>query len=74
MQIISRTVDESVRVGDLIVTVLEIQQDLVRLGINSPHATPSYWEETLYLDHQDDCYNFEPPLDLIDRNNAVTAL
>lgn len=35
------------------VTVLEIQEHCVRLGINAPNEFPSYWEETLFLEGPD---------------------
>jgi carbon storage regulator CsrA len=35
------------------VKVLEIQPDHVRLAITSPHETPSYREETIYLEDPD---------------------
>jgi len=50
MQVISRGVDESLMIGDVIVTVLEVQPTHVRLGISDPEAIPPYWEETLYLE------------------------
>ena len=50
MQVISRGVDESLMIGDMMVTVLEVQSTHVRLGINAPDSIPTYWEETLYLD------------------------
>jgi carbon storage regulator len=49
MQMITRQVNEGVVIGDDIhVTVLEIREESVRLGISSPHEIPSYREETLY--------------------------
>jgi carbon storage regulator CsrA len=51
MQMITRRVNEGLVIGnDIHVTVLDICQDRVRLAISSPNNTPSYWEETLYLD------------------------
>jgi len=48
MQVISRRENEGVVIGeDVFVTVLEVGVDHVRLGIHSPERTPSYWEETL---------------------------
>jgi hypothetical protein len=35
---------------DIHVTVLDIHEDHVRLGISSPNDFPSYWEQTLYVD------------------------
>ena len=49
MQIITRQVNEGVVIGDNIhVTVLDICDNQVRLGISSPNECPSYWEQTLY--------------------------
>jgi hypothetical protein len=50
MHIISRRVEESLMIGDDIsVTVLEICEDHVRLGITRLSDVPDYWEQTLYL-------------------------
>jgi len=49
MQLITRRVNEGVVIGDDIhVTVLDIIDNQVRLGISSPNETPSYWEQTLH--------------------------
>jgi len=49
MQVISRRANEGLVIDDNIcVTVLNIRDDRVRLGISSPNDFPSYWEETLY--------------------------
>lgn len=54
MQLISRRVNEGIIIGeDIRVTVLEIHEDRVRLGINSPNDIPQYWEETLYLEYEE---------------------
>ena len=51
MQVISRRVHEGLVIGDdIFVTVLEIQEDHVRLGISSPNESPSYWEQTLFCE------------------------
>ena len=50
MRVFLRGVNEGLVIDhDLEVTVLEIQPDHVRLAITSPHETPSYREETLFL-------------------------
>jgi carbon storage regulator CsrA len=50
MHIFQRGVDESLVIGDdVTVTVLDVQPDSVRLGINDPNQFPAYWEETLYF-------------------------
>ena len=50
MKILSRRENEGLVVGDDIrVTVLTIRENFVRLGISCPRLTPSYWEETLFL-------------------------
>jgi len=49
MQIISRQVNEGIQIGeDVSVTVLNICDDHVRLGLSSPNEQPAYWEQTLY--------------------------
>lgn len=50
MQVISRRVNEGMIIGDdIVVTVLEVHDGHVRLGITSPSHTPSYWEETVFV-------------------------
>jgi carbon storage regulator CsrA len=52
MQVISRQVNEGLVIGEeIIVTVLEILNDCVRLGISNPNNDPEYWEETLFWEH-----------------------
>ena len=51
MQVISRRANEGLVIGDEIsVTILDVQEDHVRLGISSPNNDPTYWEQTLYLE------------------------
>ncbi len=51
MREFQRGVAESLVIGgDVIVTVLDVQQGAVRLGICDPGNTPAYWEETLFLE------------------------
>jgi len=51
MQVVSRQVNEGIVIGDdIYVTVLNIQDNYVRLGISSPNDSPSYWEQTLYCE------------------------
>jgi carbon storage regulator len=50
MQIIARSVNEGLVIDDNIrVTVLEIQHNRVRLGIETPNQAPYYREEVVYL-------------------------
>ncbi len=50
MQIISRSVNEGLVIGDNVrVTVLEIQHNRVRLGIETPNQAPYYREEVLHF-------------------------
>jgi len=54
MQIIARSVNEGVVIGDNVrVTVLEIQSNHVRLGIETPNQIPFYREEVLYFGNDD---------------------
>ena len=54
MQVISRAENESIQIGDnLTVTVVEINNQYVRLGITSTDGELNYWEETLYLQTQE---------------------
>ena len=51
---ISRRVNEGLVIGEEIhVTVLDICEDHVRLAISSPNDMPSYWEQTLYWEHEE---------------------
>lgn len=53
MQIIALRENEGLEIGeDIHVTVREVCEDHVRLGISSPHHVPSYWEQTIYLDRE----------------------
>ena len=50
MQIISRSVNEGLVIDDNVrVTVLEIQHNRVRLGIETPNQAPYYREEVVYF-------------------------
>ena len=50
MRIISRSVNEGLVIdGDVRVTVLEIQHNRVRLGIETPNQAPFYREEVVYF-------------------------
>ena len=50
MQIISRSVNEGLVIDDNVrVTVLEIQHNRVRLGIETPKQAPFYREEIVYF-------------------------
>ncbi len=50
MQIISRSVNEGLVIdGNVRVTVLEIQHNRVRLGIETPNQEPAYREEVVYF-------------------------
>ena len=54
MQTIARSVNEGVVIGDNVrVTVLEIQSNHVRLGIETPNQAPYYREEVLYFGNDD---------------------
>jgi carbon storage regulator len=51
MQIISRRENEGIVIDNkVIVTVLEFEDDFVRLAIESPHEEPSYREEVIHLE------------------------
>ena len=50
MQIISRRENESIVIDNrIIVTVLEFEDDFVRLAIETPHEEPPYREEVIHL-------------------------
>ena len=51
MQVVSCRVNEGVVIDhEISVTVLDVQETHVRLGISSPNETPSYREETLFCE------------------------
>jgi len=53
MQIISRRENEAIVIdNDIVVTVLEFEDDFVRLAIESPHEEPSYREEVIHLESE----------------------
>ncbi len=53
MQVISRCEHEAIVIDNqVIVTVLEINDDFVRVGIEAPGEVPGYREELLYLEPQ----------------------
>lgn len=45
MLILSRKIDESIRIGDIKVTIINIQRDKVKLGIEAPKNIPVHREE-----------------------------
>jgi carbon storage regulator CsrA len=54
MQVISRAENESIQIGkNLTVTVVEITNEYVRLGMTSTDGELNYWEEILYLQTQE---------------------
>ena len=60
MRIISRCENEGLVIGeDIFVTVLQIRNDFVRLGISCSRLTPSYWEETLFLAQEEEAEALE---------------
>lgn len=51
MHILTRQVNEGVLIGDEVeVTVLEIGDDFVRLGVTSPDTDPPYREHVIFVD------------------------
>jgi carbon storage regulator len=53
MHVISRKKNETIVINnDILVTVLEVEDDFVRLAIESPHETPSYREEVIHFEPQ----------------------
>tara|TARA_B110000014_G_C19927471_1_gene479807 strand:+ start:443 stop:733 length:291 start_codon:yes stop_codon:yes gene_type:complete len=59
MQVVSCRVNEGLVIDhEISVTVLDVQETHVRLGISSPNQTPSYREETLF------CESAEPAAEL----------
>lgn len=51
MQLFSCRENEGIIIGgNIFVTVLDIRDGHVRLGLSSPDASPAYWEQTLNLE------------------------
>ena len=55
MKVISRRENEGVVIGeDIFVTVLQVRLNPVRLAISCSNSSPSYWEETLSWEPEED--------------------
>lgn len=54
MRCYMRAENEGLTVGSVSINVLEVRHDSVLLGIHDPKATPSYREEVLYVQSEDD--------------------
>lgn len=51
MQIISRRENEGIVIdNEIVVTVLEFDEDFVRLAIETPNEVPTYREEVIHLE------------------------
>ncbi len=49
MIVLTRQQNESLHIGDNVkVTVLDVQEHGVRLGISAPDQSPAYWEQTIF--------------------------
>ncbi len=54
MVVLSRLINESVIIGNNIrVTILDVKDNQVRIGITAPDHTPSYWEQTIFTSDED---------------------
>jgi carbon storage regulator CsrA len=55
MRIVSVHENEGLVIDDdICVTVLEIRDDSVRIAVSCPRLTPSYWEQTLFLQAEEE--------------------
>jgi carbon storage regulator CsrA len=60
MKVISCRENEGLVIGeDIFVTVLQVRLNHVRLGISCERRTPSYWEETLSWEPQEEAATLE---------------
>lgn len=60
MRIYTRGEKQSLLINhEITLTVLAIHADHVRVGINSPHHEPAYWETDLYLPEDASTESFE---------------
>lgn len=46
--------NDSLTVGSVLISVLEIMHDSIKLGITDPKASPNYREEVLYISSEND--------------------
>ena len=62
MRCFVRAENEGLTVGSVQINVLEVRHDSVKLGIHDPHSSPSYREEVLYIqsDDEESDQAFEP--------------
>ena len=62
MRCFLRAENEGLTVGSVQINVLEVRHDSVLLGIHDPDSSPSYREEVLYIqsDEDDADLAFEP--------------
>jgi sRNA-binding carbon storage regulator CsrA len=61
MLVMTRGEDEAIVIGDMIIRVVEIQEEMVRLGIASPYTRPRYREVTLRREAGSDSLEFALP-------------
>lgn len=55
MKVISRRENEGLVIGeDIFVTVLQVRLNQVRVAISCSRLTPSYWEETLWWEPEEE--------------------
>jgi len=54
MRCYMRAENEGLTVGSVSINVLEVRHDSVLLGIHDPDATPTYREEVLYVQSEED--------------------
>jgi len=48
------SLNDSLMVGSVEISVLEVRHDSVKLGIIDPNASPTYREEVLFLNSEDE--------------------
>jgi len=49
MQVLSCVAHDELQIGnDISVTILEVHDDHVLVGISSPQSPPAYWEQKVY--------------------------
>lgn len=86
MRVYTRGVDESLVIGETVqVSVLEVQDNCVRLAIIDPDASPTYREEVLYLqasaadcetgsDRSSSCYAFDDDFKFEDEDSRLIPM
>lgn len=71
MKVLSRRENEGLVIGeDIFVTVLQVRMNHVRLAISCARSTPSYWEEILTWEPEEEPGDWQPAATRFERCGA----